>query len=100
MKRLAILCLSVVAFSGSATADPIRQACLKSDRSGGNGRLCGCIQQAANMTLTVRDQELAASFFTNPHKAQEVRQSSKRSMEHFWERYKNFGATAESICRS
>lgn len=85
--------------SGAAMAGPIEVACLKSDRARGQVALCGCIQDAADMTLTKRDQKLAASFFSDPHRAQEIRQSDSRRHEAFWDRYKNFGLAAETFCR-
>ena len=81
-------------------AEQIERACLKSERGGGNRTLCGCIQDAANLTLTSRDQRKAAEFFSDPHQAQVVRQSDRRSDEAFWERYRNFGQTAEVFCTS
>jgi hypothetical protein len=99
MKRLAFVFLIGIGSGSAAFADPIRQACLKTDRGAGNGHLCGCIQHAANLTLSAKDQRLAATFFADPHRAQQVRQSGRKSDEKFWKRYKNFGATAESICR-
>lgn len=79
-------------------AGAIESACMGSDRSKGNRSLCGCIQQAADLTLSGSDQRLAAKFFRDPHKAQEVRMSSKSRDEEFWLRYKEFGATAEAYC--
>lgn len=80
------------------SAGQIEQACLKSERSRGQQALCACIQDAADMTLTERDQRLAATFFADPNRAQEVRQSDSRGHEAFWERYENFGVAAESFC--
>lgn len=80
-------------------AGQIEQACLQSERGYGQRALCTCIQDAANMTLTPRDQRLAATFFSDPHRAQEVRQSRRRQHEAFWERYENFGVAAETFCR-
>ena len=42
---------------------------------------------------------MAAEFFDDPHRAQEIRQSDRRSHEAFWQRYKNFGQTAEIFCQ-
>lgn len=78
-------------------AGPIDNACLGSGRNA-NRALCGCIQQVADMTLSRGDQRKAAAFFKDPHKAQEVRQSSRSSDEAFWQRYKNFADTAEGYC--
>lgn len=102
MTRLILLAAGLIAFGLAAPlrADQIERACLKSDRSGGNRVLCGCIQDAANLTLDARDQRLAATFFADPDKAQFIRQSDRPSHEVFWQRYKNFGATAEQFCQS
>lgn len=79
-------------------ADSIERACNKSDRKAASRSLCGCIQDAADLVLSTKDQSLAAKFFGDPHKAQEIRQSDNRSHESFWKRYKEFGATAEAFC--
>jgi len=84
--------------TGSAQANAIENACLSSDREAANYALCGCIQDAANRTLTTRDQRLAATFFQNPERAQEIRQSNSQTDESFWERYRNFGTVAETFC--
>ncbi|MEM1388212.1 MAG: hypothetical protein AAF748_06060 [Pseudomonadota bacterium] len=41
---------------------------------------------------------MAAEFFSDPHRAQVIRQSDNRGHEVFWERYKVFGSTAEEYC--
>ncbi len=79
-------------------AGPIDNACLNAGRSAANRQLCGCIQQVADMTLSRADQRRASGFFKDPHKAQEVRQSDRKSDEDFWLRYKSFASTAEAYC--
>lgn len=99
MKKL-FLASVIVAVAGSAGyAKTIERACIQSDRKAATRSLCGCIQEAANLTLNGSDQRLAATFFKDPHRAQVIRQSDRRSHEDFWKRYKNFGATAETFCR-
>jgi hypothetical protein len=85
------------AISTVATAGPIERACMASDR-GANRSLCGCIQQAADMTLSGGDQRRAAKFFKNPEAAHATWVSQSSSDDAFWERYKQFGATAEASC--
>ncbi len=100
MKRLALTSLVVVVASGgAASAIQIERACLSSDRPGVSRALCGCIQDAANLTLSSKDQRLAASFFRDPERSQVVRKSDTREDDAFWERYRNFGQTAETFCR-
>lgn len=99
MRYMAIAVVAAWAAAGTVEASTIERACLASDRPKTRS-LCGCIQQAANVTLTGRDQRMAAQFFTNPHRAQEVRQSGRNNHAAFWQRYQRFGATAEAYCRS
>jgi len=98
MRRIAVLAGLAWLFAGSAMADQIERACLKSDRGSGHGALCGCIQDAADLTLTASDQRLAARFFTDPDRAQKMRQSDSHADARFWKRYQNFGTTAETFC--
>ena len=98
MRLLAMAIVAAGAVAGMAEAGSIERACLSSDRPKSRA-LCGCIQQAADVTLNGRDQRMAARFFADPHRAQEVRQSDRRRDEAFWQRYEQFGATAEAYCR-
>jgi hypothetical protein len=96
-----VLAAAVVAIlpvmSTSVVAGPIERACMASDR-GGDRSLCGCIQQAADMTLSGGDQKRAAKFFKDPEVAHATWISQKASDDAFWDRYKQFGATAEAYC--
>lgn len=82
-----------------AQASVIERACLKADRPAATKPLCRCAQGAADRTLSERDQRLAATFFKDPDRAQEIRQSDSRAHEAFWKRYKNFRDYAELRCR-
>jgi hypothetical protein len=83
--------------STDAVAGPIERACMASDR-GGSRSLCGCIQQAADMTLSGGDQKRAAKFFKDPEAAHSTWISQSKSDDAFWDRYKSFGQTAEAYC--
>ncbi|WP_415182096.1 hypothetical protein [Phaeovulum sp.] len=98
MKTTLLAAAFLMAAAPMAFAGPIDSACLSGGRSQANRALCGCIQQVADQTLSQSDQRRAAKFFKNPHQAQEVRQSGRASDEAFWQRYKNFGVTAEAYC--
>lgn len=93
---LAVPLLSVML--SAAHAGPIERACLRSDRDAANRAICSCIQQVADMTLPGGDQRRAARFFADPDRAHETWMSQRASDDAFWERYKNFGATAEAYC--
>ena len=93
----AALAASFAVLAGVAEAGPIERACLASDR-GGNRSLCGCIQQAADMTLSGGDQKRAAKFFKDPEAAHATWISQSKSDDAFWDRYKSFGQTAEAYC--
>ena len=81
----------------AAMAGPIERACMASDR-GGNRSLCGCIQQAADATLSGSDQRRAAKFFKDPEDAHATWVSQSAADDAFWDRYKSFGKTAEAYC--
>lgn len=87
-----------VSMAAPVIAKPIQSACLQSAREAVSYQLCGCIQSAADITLTRRDQRQAAKFFDDPQRAQDVRQSDRGIHESFWQKYKHFGETAEAYC--
>jgi len=100
MKSIVLLAAAVAflpVMSSVAVAGPIERACMASDR-GGNRSLCGCIQQAADMTLSGGDQRRAAKFFKNPDAAHSTWTSQSKSDDDFWDRYQSFGQTAEAYC--
>ena len=104
--RLPLLSALALALSASfvvlpatpAEARRIERACLQSDRSAASPQLCGCIQRVADQVLTRSDQRLAARFFRDPQRAQDIRQSDNAKHEDFWKRYRAFGSTAEKVC--
>lgn len=98
MKTVILGAVLAATLAPAAFAGPIERACLNSDRRAASRALCGCIQDVADITLSGRDQRLAASFFRDPHKAQVIRQSDRHSHEVFWQKYKAFGRTAEAYC--
>lgn len=86
----------LVTGGGAWAAGTVERACLSTGSA--SDRLCQCIQDVANMTLTSGDQRRAAKFFVNPDKAQAARASDSQSAEAFWSRYSNFAVTAEAAC--
>jgi hypothetical protein len=99
MRNILLSFLIVVLPAGSAPAgNLIRNACLTADRAAASAKLCSCIQSVADQRLKQKDQKLAASFFRDPHKAQEIRQSDSHAHEVFWGKYKEFGAAAQKSC--
>ncbi|MCA8883204.1 MAG: hypothetical protein KDA50_05575 [Rhodobacteraceae bacterium] len=81
-----------------AHAGKIESACKQSGRPVAGPQVCHCIQQVADRMLTSSDQKLAATFFKDPHRAQEIRMSDKRRDETFWDRYIRFGNAAARSC--
>ena len=79
---------------------PIYSACLESSRSGASQQRCGCVQWVADRQLDADQQRRGATFFTNQHGLQEVRQSDGRSDAEFWTAWKAFGASAGDMCRN
>lgn len=97
MRRTVLAAVIGVFAPIASTAGPIDSACIQSSRAA-NPMLCACIQRVANLTLSGADQRLAAKFFRDPGKAQEVRQSASTHHRDFWARYTSFGQAAEQAC--
>ncbi len=80
------------------SSGPISQACLASDRKARSRELCGCIQAVADQTLSGAQQRRAVAFYTDPHLAQQVRQSDSSTDERFWEAYAAYAERAQNTC--
>jgi hypothetical protein len=97
-----LLCAGTVLWAAPAPVQAangiIERACRSSGRSSATPQLCGCIQNVANSSLSRGERKKAAKLFKDPHKAQEIRQSDRRSDETFWKNYKAFGERARRIC--
>jgi hypothetical protein len=52
----------------------------------------------ADITLQNGDQNLVASFFKDPNKAEKLRMSQTKRDDAFWERYTTFGDQARLSC--
>jgi len=101
MKHFAFVavCASILtSVAPPVEAGVITRACIQSNRAGATPQMCSCIQRVADASLNRSEQRLASKFFKDPHMAQEVRQSDRRSDEAFWHRYRQFGARAEAMC--
>lgn len=97
-KSLVLAAVLAASVPLSVAAGPIERACLGSDRKAVSRSLCNCIQQVADQTLRNADQRRAAKFFRKPDLAHSTWMSQSSGDDAFWDRYKNFGATAEAYC--
>lgn len=105
MRRAVLLCalgpvtaLSVGLSPAPAAAGFIGNACLKANRPSSSRALCDCIDRVAKQEMTRQQQKKAARFFSDPHKAQQVRQSDRPSDEKLWQSYKAFSQKATKTC--
>jgi hypothetical protein len=93
---------AIIVSAGFATdasaAGVIDRACRASDRPAASPQLCRCIQGVANRSLNASERRKVAKWFSDPHRAQEIRMSDRRSDEALWERYKAFGQKARATC--
>ena len=96
--KAALAVVAVLGMTGFAHAGPIESACLQSTRDAANRSLCSCIQQVADITLQNSDQNLVASFFKDPNRAEKVRMSQSKRDDDFWDRYTTFGQQARLSC--
>ena len=91
--------LVAVGSCGPRVSGEVGKACLAADRKAANAQLCSCVQAAANVHLNGSDQKIAASFFAEPEKANDMKIATSRSADAFWDRYKAFSQTAQRSCR-
>ncbi|HHS89043.1 MAG TPA: hypothetical protein ENJ26_01590 [Rhodobacteraceae bacterium] len=98
MKPVFLALAVLVASAPLVQAQQIENACLRSDRDAKSRALCGCIQQAADLTLTKPDQRLAASFYRDIDKLQEIRGSRRSTHVQFWRRYMQYVEAARAFC--
>lgn len=95
---LAGACAALFIFSGNtAFASSVQQACITARSSKENYRVCRCIQSAADATLSVKDQSLAAASIRNPDNVTELKSSKRRNHALFMERYSQFGELARAF---
>ena len=78
---------------------PILTACTRQPISGATRARCGCVQAAANLTLSPSDQQRGARFFEDTEVLQAMKISDTPANERFWDRWERFAETAESMCR-
>ena len=96
---LAGACSALLIFSGhTALAGSVQQACVSAGSSKANFRVCRCIQIAANATLNVKDQSLAAAVIRNPDNVTDIKSSKRRNHARFMEWYSQFGELARAFC--
>lgn len=88
--------------SGSSSVQfangPIAQACMRAGRKQSSRSKCGCVQAVANRSLSRAEQQRGASFFANPQRAQDTRQSDNPASERLWRNWKDFGVSAAKQC--
>lgn len=78
---------------------PISTACIIHDRRAATQARCGCVQAAANLTLSQSEQQRAVRFFAEPELLQAIKASDTPVNERFWDVWDNFADTAEQLCR-
>ncbi len=94
-----VLATSLVLTSAPiAQAGTLERACLKAGRDGASRVFCGCIDDIARPIFSRSEMRRIAKFFKEPHLSQELRQSSRRSDERLWGRYKLWGTAVENQC--
>lgn len=78
---------------------PIGNACNAHNRRVANNARCGCIQAAANLTLSQEEQMRAVRFFGEPELLQAIKLSDTPPNERFWYAWARFADTAEELCQ-
>jgi hypothetical protein len=92
--------LQAVSTDGVArfASGPILTACSRQPRTAATRARCGCVQAAADLTLTAQEQRRATQYFNNPDSLQEMKLSDSPANERLWSRWARFAETAEALC--
>ena len=72
--------------------------CLSAGTSKANSCVCRCIQSAADATLSLKDQSMAAAIIRNFNNVTEIKSSKRRNHACFMERYSQFDELAWAFC--
>jgi len=94
---MVLLALAACGTGGRVSGD-VARACMAGGRQAANPALCSCVQSVANQSLSAAEQRRAASFFEDPQRAQDTRQSSNSGDSAFWHRYRAFADRASAQC--
>jgi hypothetical protein len=78
---------------------PIQTACRAQPRGNASIAKCGCVQAAADLTLSRDEQKQGARFFQNPELLQQMKLSDTPKNERLWYTWERFAQTAETLCR-
>ncbi len=98
-KYLSVLFVALtITLPHQTIANPVERACNRSDRGAATRALCSCIGHVADNTLSRAQMREGARFFNDPQRAQDVRQSDRRSDERLWQAWRDFGDTAQATC--
>lgn len=93
-----LFAVAALALLASCGGGRLESNCLGSGRAAANPAVCGCVQAVADRELDRSDQRLAASFYADPQRAQDIRQSDNPVHRAFWTRYRAFGDQVERSC--
>lgn len=77
---------------------PVSTACRTHNRQSADASRCGCIQAAADLTLSQSQQKRGARFFADPELLQQMKLSDTPQDERFWDTWARFAETAELLC--
>lgn len=77
---------------------PIKTACTRQRERTVSVEKCGCVQAAADLTLSASEQKRSAEFFADPEKLQKMKLSDTPANERFWDVWAQFADTAEQMC--
>lgn len=77
---------------------PIKTACTRQSQRTVSYEKCGCVQAAADLTLSASQQKRSAEFFADPEKLQKMKLSDSPANERFWTVWAQFAQTAEEMC--
>lgn len=101
LSRIAVSGLVALTLAGcgaGGASGPIGRACMEGGRQAANPALCSCVQRVADQTLSGAEQRRGARFFSDPQRAQDMRQAGDPASSEAWRRWRAFANRATEVC--
>jgi hypothetical protein len=76
----------------------IEAACKITGGPGASLQFCTCMQQVADLSLSLTEQKLAAFFLRNPGEAGEIKRRNPAHHQTFWTRFESFSLSTRRHC--
>lgn len=90
--------LSMTAPGQAFAWNVVEAACKVTGGPGASVEFCSCMQQVADLSLSLSEQKLAAYFLRNPARASRIGKANPAARKGFWQRFESFNLSTRRHC--